>query len=839
MSTIRSQSADGDTRHTLVESTATGGVDRAGPPGRQPGPARTVSGAEAQGPRFVALLLAALVIALGLSAMAGVHAVYQGKEQHRQDRTPVPQAAGNPRHSATRWLVGSDTLRGERRFSVVYLTPHTADAPLPPGLRHWPAPGEAVLSPALLKAGAGEDIERRYGRLGGTIGQEGLEDPGEWLAYVRPAAGLSAKQPTEIVTGFGPSAGKTSRGLEPGSGRADDQPEALFLAAVAGLLLLPGVVLLLMAVRLGASTRKSGPDTGAGPGEATSVRARSAGAGVIRPALLGAVVAALPVSAALLGDVRLPCTDYLLSSADLRSHAWLVTLGPLAAVPAVLVTAVLADRIPFRPTSARKLRSWLGERVTQWAGLCPLMIVLTLRGPELVSDARLRMGIVGAGVIGTALTLPAVAAWASAKLGPRLVRRGHRRGRPGVVAAGRLATAHPGTSVRVVAPVVVALIALVQAVAWQGLFGWQNTEGRATFDRVGRSVVDVVPNGEVTTEQMASFLGGLPHSRAVLLAPPSGDPEGPLSLQGDCAALETLHLPCPAAPVRLDRLPADTRLQELVKWHLGNSPDVEISRVAPADLAKRAAQDTTSTLALLDPHGQDLDVPALKALGYGIFPRGAGVKALGEDNITADVPNRDQSRWVVLLGIVGIAVVSVAAGCTAVSLFLRRARSLAARSRPADRTRALRGAALWSVTVPLAAAGVAGPPVAAWLTAPVGDGGPSYVTVGLLASSGGVVVAVGLLAGLCSMLIATRRAQGWALAADADHADRSAESTTQDSTRAEPPHDEPAFAERPPDARTADAGTADERTADAGTADERTADARTADRRAAGEPSAR
>ncbi|MER6783519.1 hypothetical protein ABT330_02465 [Streptomyces sp. NPDC000658] len=805
MSTIRSRSADGDTAHTPVESTATG-LGHPGPSGRQPGAARTASDAEAHGPRFVALLLAVLVIALGLSAVAGVHAVYQGKEQHRQARTPVPQTPGHPQGNATRWLVGSDTLQGERRFSVVYLTPHSGHAPLPPGLRHWPAPGEAVLSPALLKAGAGEHIERRYGRPGGTIGQEGLEDPGEWLAYVRPSAGLSAKQPTEIVTGFGPSAGATSRGLEPGSGRADDQPEALFLAAVAGLLLLPGVVLLLVAVRLGASTREGEADTRTGPGGSARARARSAVGGAARPALLGAVVAALPVAAALLWDIRLPYADYLLCSADLRSHGWLFALGPVAAVSVVLGTAVLADRIPPRPATARRLRSWLGERVAQWAGLCPLMIVLTLRGPELVSDPRLRMGIVGAGVIGTALTLPAVAAWASAKLGPRLVRRGHKRGQPGVVAAGRLATAHPGTPVRLVAPVAVALIALVQAVAWQGLFGWQNTEGRATFDRVGRSVVDVVPNGEVTAEQMASFLGRLPQSRAVLLAPPSDDPEGPLSLQGDCPALETLRLPCPAAPVRLDRLPADTRLQELIKWHLGNSPEVEISRADTADLAKRAAQDTTSTLALVHPRGQNLDVPALKALSYRIFPRGAGVKALGEDTITADVPNRDQGRWVVLLGIAGISVMSAAAGCTAASLFLRRARALAARSRPADRTRALRGAALWTVTVPLVAVGLTGPPVAAWLTAPVGDGGPSPVTTGLLASSGGVVVAVALLTGLYATLIATRRAQAWAAADEV----QAAESTTHDPARAEPTHDEPALGERPLDQPSTEAQAAGE-----------------------------
>ncbi|WP_329219073.1 hypothetical protein OG352_21800 [Streptomyces sp. NBC_01485] len=231
--------------------------------------------------------------------------------QEQEQEQGQGQGQGQKQENATRWLVGSDSLQGERRFSVVYISPHSGIAPLPPGVRHWPEPGEAVPSPALLKAGAGEHIERRYGKPAGTIGQDGPEDPGEWLAYVRPAAELSSRQPTEIVTGFGPSAGSTAQGLEPGSGRADDRPEWMFLAAVTGLLLLPGFALLIAAMCLGSPTRQGGTPAW-------------------RPALLGTAAAALPVAAALLWDVRVPHTDYLLSSTDLRTYGWLLALGPVA-----------------------------------------------------------------------------------------------------------------------------------------------------------------------------------------------------------------------------------------------------------------------------------------------------------------------------------------------------------------------------------------------------------------------------------------------------------------------------------------------------------------------------
>ncbi|MDK8450279.1 hypothetical protein [Corynebacterium mastitidis] len=70
--------------------------------------------------------------------------------------------------------------------SAVYLWPLVEDAPLPPGVAQWPAPGEAVLSPALREMAAEEGLDSRYGRVAGTIGPEGLATSGEPLAYVVP-----------------------------------------------------------------------------------------------------------------------------------------------------------------------------------------------------------------------------------------------------------------------------------------------------------------------------------------------------------------------------------------------------------------------------------------------------------------------------------------------------------------------------------------------------------------------------------------------------------------------------------------------------------------------------
>lgn len=132
---------------------------------------------EAAGTRAAALALSAFAVALCLGLMAMVHASYAGKELRRDARTPVGLTEQSPASRATLWLVGSDALKGKRLFSVVFIAPRTSNAPLPPGVDRWPGPGEAVLSPGLLKAGAAEGIAGRYGKLSGTIGQEGLDDP--------------------------------------------------------------------------------------------------------------------------------------------------------------------------------------------------------------------------------------------------------------------------------------------------------------------------------------------------------------------------------------------------------------------------------------------------------------------------------------------------------------------------------------------------------------------------------------------------------------------------------------------------------------------------------------
>ncbi|MEU6164761.1 hypothetical protein [Streptomyces tanashiensis] len=270
--------------------------------------------------------------------------------------------------------------------------------------------------------------------------------------------------------------------------------------------------------------------------------------------------------------------------------------------------------------------------MSRLAVLCSIAIILAVRGPDLFgSDTVLRTFTSWAGIAGTILTLPAAIATVTAKAGSLLARQGRTYGLPGTLVAGRRARAHPGGTARLVTGVSIALIVLMQAIAWQGLFGAQTTEARRTLDRIGRSLVTVGARGDVSASAMAAFFAGAPATEAVLLTPPDRDKNEKLTLYGDCAALTALHLPCPAHEVRVDRLPADPRLRELIRWTPHMDPTLLIRRTDDRRLAELAAPDGTgATLAVLRPDGKSLSVPALKRLSHEVFPRGAAIRAPGE-----------------------------------------------------------------------------------------------------------------------------------------------------------------------------------------------------------------
>ncbi|MGA5042190.1 ABC transporter permease [Streptomyces capoamus] len=718
--------------------------------------------AESAGTRAAALALSAFAVAVCLGLLAMVHASYVGKELRREARTPVGQTERTRDSRATSWLVGSDALAGKRLFSVVFMAPQTPDAPLPPGVERWPGPGEAVLSPGLLRAGAAEGIAGRYGKLAGTVGQEGLDDPGEWLAYVRPAKGMKAQAPVETVVGFGPGAGTLAEGLQPGTGSDNDKPEWVFQGLVVGLLLVPSLVLLFTALHAGAHGRDRRGALVDALGGRRRDRALIAVGEAVRPVTAGALASLLFFAPAAFADIRVPYVDYVTSSADVRRHGWPVLLVPVVVMLAALALAVISDQLAGRVKGTRPASASGSRRQRCLALLSAPAILLASRGPELAGDSsQYRTWISWAGLALVVLTLPAGVAVVVAGLGGSLERTGRRRGWAGALIAGRRISRDPAATVRLVTGVTVALIVFMQALAWQAMFGTYNAKTEEVLATVDRNVAEIGPRGAVSAREAAGYLGSLPAGHVpVVLTPPAAAGDGPVTISGGCVALRALRLPCSPTPARVDVV-YDRRLQELLSWDTQGGTHLEVVRAGDAELAERTVP-TTNTLAVVRADGGVPAVAALKEASYRAYSRGAQVRFPGEEWLAAGIPDRDQGRWIRLFGVLGTGILVLAIGLSAQAEFLRRGRALAPLTVLTGGHRVFRTSAAWGIVAPLALAALAGCVVGAWTARPVARPGMTYFVPGdLMAAAVTVVLAVSVVMGLWAARIAGRQARGW------------------------------------------------------------------------------
>lgn len=721
---------------------------------------------EGAGTRAAALALAAFAVALCLGLLAMVHASYVGKELRRDARTPVGLTEQSQATPATLWLVGSDALKGQRLFSVVFIAPHTSNAPLPPGVDRWPGPGEAVLSPGLLKAGAAEGIAGRYGKLSSMVGQEGLDDPEEWLAYVRPAKGMKAEAPIETVVGFGPEAGMPAEGLAPGMGRDNDKPEWMFQGLVSGLMLVPSLVLLFTALRAGAHGRDRRGALVDALGGLRRDRALIAVGEAMRPVTWGALASLPFIAVAAFRDVRVPFVGYVTSSADVRQHGWPVLLTPVVVMVTALALAVISDQLSSRGKGTRPAtrpgHASRSRRQRYLAFLCAPAILLASRGPELAGDStQYRAWISWIGLALVVLTLPAGVAVLVAKLGGSLERTGRRRGWAGALIAGRRISHYPAATARLVTGLTVALIVFIQALAWQAMFGTYHAKMENILSAVDRNVAEIGPRGTVSTREAAAYLEFVPEGNVpVVLAPARTAGDGPVTISGGCVALESLRLPCSPTPARVD-VALDRRLQQLLRWNTDGGTYLKVVRADPAELARQTVQ-SANTLAVVRADGGVPAVAALKEASYRAYPRGAQVRFPGEEWLADGIPDRDQGRWIQLFGVLGMGILMLAIGLSGKAEFLRQGRALAPLTVLTGGYRVFRSSAAWAIVAPLALAALAGCVVAAWTARPVARPGMAYfVPGGVMATTVTVVLAVSVVMGLWAARIAGQQARDW------------------------------------------------------------------------------
>ncbi|QNE77352.1 hypothetical protein F0344_24610 [Streptomyces finlayi] len=630
------------------------------------------------------LALAAAATVLLVWSMLTVHAVYDARDARGAARMPVLTDPGS--EPALRWLESQDSRR-QRGFSVVYIEPVVADAPLPPGLPRWPAPGEAFVSPALLEVMP--QATTRYGAYGGKISAAGLADPGELLVYARAPEGIRLGDfGAHSIPGFGSPQGAPEYFSSQGGARSESDLYWL----ISPFLVLPVAVLLVTASRLDAKRRDRRLAALHALGAGRSVRARISVGECARPLALGAAAAALPLTALVFVDTRLPITDYWIAADDLRP----VLIRFLLLVPVVWVAlCALFAGLHLRPrgTGGNRPRP-LTDRAALWPGWLSGAGGLLMLWGALVSGASgYRLF-----VLGTLLALaglPPLLGRAAVRLSSRLTGRG--RDNPARLIGGRWAAAHPGVVTRAAASLAVLLGLLAQA---QVAVTDMTAEARAATalgQRLDGRMLQV-DTAEQSRAAGLRFTAGLDPGDLLLRV---GEGEGgQLVVEAPCATFARLGAlrTCPRDTARAleDVFARGTPRTEALRWMTNGDPRL----LATPDVPELLTSTGQFAVLMTDPHEDRVERAARAAFGP------VSVATPGEAYVTGSAIRARTVDWVLLTGSIGLSLLVLTGLAGLLHGFLDRAEDLGPLAGYTAGVRFHVRLAWWGMGAPMACAAV-------------------------------------------------------------------------------------------------------------------------------------
>lgn len=322
--------------------------------------------------RRVAVPMAAMVALLLVLAATSVVVLVRREAARAERRIALPAVAPAP----TDLFIhdGFDDWRGEQ-FGAAWIEP-AGDAPpvLPPGMAALPAPGQAVVSPALDQLADREPaLDERYpNRL--VLGTEGVRGGDELFAYIRPAAGRNLTgYGVQRVRGFG-------RPPPGGFGWELGVPTVVavvpIVQGVLGLLVLPGLLVLAVGGAAASSIRDrrfAVLRTLGAPRRTTTALAVTE---TLLLALPGLAVAVLLWAVATPRLDRVPLVGRGVVPGDLALPWWLLAVLLGAGVTATALAAALAT-VGGRRGSPRP-RPVVGRAVLSPLRLAPLALALGL-----------------------------------------------------------------------------------------------------------------------------------------------------------------------------------------------------------------------------------------------------------------------------------------------------------------------------------------------------------------------------------------------------------------------------------------------------------------------------
>ncbi|MFG2208865.1 FtsX-like permease family protein [Streptomyces sp. NPDC048638] len=506
-------------------------------------------------PGWIRTTLTALGVGLGVAVLlfaAAVPNVMNASLGRDRARGTVPAAAGTGPGDHTLLITSVSTTYHGADVGGRALQAEGPHAPVPPGLRRLPRPGEMAVSPALaelLSSPDGALLKDRFPhrRITARIGATGLAHPGELRFYEGTDALRGPSENVERITGFGEW------------GTPFESGPLVVLAIVVGCvaLLAPVAVFIATAVRFGGDRRDRRLAALRLVGADRATTRRVAAGEALAGALLG-----LLTGTVLFLAVRVPLSDVTVAGIGVFPTD-VVPGAPLAAfiavaVPlcAVAVTLATMRRVTVEPLGVTRTAPPPRRRLW-WRLLLPCAGVALLL-PQAIGGLRPGDAAMTQLILGTSFLLLGVAAllpWALDAAVARLGRSG-RGGQSWQLAVRRLQLTG-AAAVRSVSGITVAVAgAIAVQLLLTGAGGveppaetdpytrWTEVDARDGALPAARThefhdrlaAADGVRPGPVLTVAYAGP-AGLPHGAG---AEAADDPEPyPLTL-ADCAALRRL-----------------------------------------------------------------------------------------------------------------------------------------------------------------------------------------------------------------------------------------------------------------------------------------------------------
>lgn len=702
---------------------------------------RRINRGMTEGPVFSgALAVATAVLLIAMFVVAAVVATYDGRAHRDGDRTP--QVAQDGQAASVQWAWSPQSI-AEQYVDVVYLVPTGEDAPLPPGLETWPAPGTVVLSPAVASLDRDGSFGARFGEVSATqISREGLADAGERLAYVRPA--LDAPVDTadfQSITGFGVEHGRDSGVL---GSALRTKPLNTFLLLVFPFVVLPALVLVLLSARVGAHRRDLRMGTLDVLGATRSQRSKILLGASLGPIALGVGAAALVLAAAFTSDLTMPFTGYVVYASDLRESWSLFALAGLISLAVVLVLLMWSNRLRQRSTTSTAPRA--RSRPPRPATLVILpaacaVLVFAFDQAYMALGPNVATLVYLLGLILVLVALPGFCGTLVALIGRQLVKVGWNRGLPGVLAAGRQLLADPKAIARLTAGLAIALVLVAQIQIWTSKAEGPMLDAIKLQNQVGDSAMTIeYPLDPGQEKALRDALQPFAHQISFVAQSLEGST---IDVVGTCEALTSLDLSCadstPVPTGSVDRrIAASTGL-------------IGATAVIPVEGSDLQSPDGDWIGYLLTPRtGEDLPVEQIRAVVTRSSVPPPTVQTLGESWIISANEMVEKGRWVSLFGAAAITITAVALTASSFAEFVRLASSVTAWAVIAGRRRVFAVISGWRIFVPLLTASLAALAVSLVITAPLTtpqQGGTLPLTTLFSA-----LVAGALLAGLLTAL---------------------------------------------------------------------------------------